>query len=167
MDKVLGPLQAESSERKSWIGIPMLPSGCFTESSRLKAIVYSRTRGTIPSDRGYNIRDLSTEPHYPERIQQIKDVLANVLQISAYSIDTVLYNRKASAGHDETTAMGKILVSFNPDVRNNPNDHEAAYEVWAGAVVENGVATSDDSTIRWPIMYDSWSCADLTDPSQC
>lgn len=147
----------------------MLPSGCFTEHSRLKAIIFSRTSGTLQGDGKDDARSLSTQPLYPDRIQDMKDIIAQMLQIPSYSIDTVLYTRnmKDKIGHDETTAMGKILVSFNPDTGNDPNNPQAAYEVWAGAVVQNGLATVDDSEVAWPIMYDSWFCEDLIDPSRC
>ncbi|KAH8765328.1 hypothetical protein F5883DRAFT_674526 [Diaporthe sp. PMI_573] len=95
----------------------------------------------------------------------IKDVLAGELGVPAYSIDTVLYTRNGSAGDDETTAMGKILISFSPNVLEATEDPEAGYEVWAGAVVEDGVAKVDDRGVKWPIMYDSWKGADLTGSS--
>ena len=61
--------------------------------------------------------------------------------------------------------MGKILISFSPNVLEATEDPEAGYEVWAGAVVEDGVAKVDDRGVKWPIMYDSWKGADLTGSS--
>lgn len=145
----------------------MLPSGCFTASTRLKALVFSRTWGTLKGDGTDNLHDLSTDPKFPTRIEEIKEVLADVLDISASSIDTVLYTRKMGNGMDKTTAMGKILVTFNPDTFNNPDNPAAGYEVWAGAVLQNGVATVDDSDVNLPIMSDVWFCEDLIDPSLC
>jgi hypothetical protein len=77
------------------------------------------------------------------------------------------YNREKDTGLDKTTAMGKILVTFNPDIFNNPHNPQAKYEVWAGRIVQNGWVTIDDSEIHRPITYDSWFCADLTDLSKC
>jgi hypothetical protein len=119
----------------------------------------------MPSNGGDIGGNYSIVALYADRIQQIKDVLAGELGVAAYSIDTVLYTRNGSAGDDETTAMGKILISFSPNVLEATEDPEAGYEVWAGAVVEDGVAKVDDRGMKWPIMYNSWKGADLTGSS--
>lgn len=147
--------------------ILMLPSGCFTESNRLKALVFSRTWGTLKGDGTDIPHSLSTDPKFPTQIEEIKEVLADVLEIPASSIGTVLYTRKNGDGEDETTAMGKILVTFNPDVFNNPENPAAGYEVWARAVLQYGVATVNDSDVNLPIMSDVWFCEDLADTSIC
>lgn len=52
-----------------------------------------------------------------------------MLKIPVSSISTVLYTRKNGDDKDEIIAIGKILVTFNPDIFNNPENPTARYKV--------------------------------------
>lgn len=117
-----------------------------------QALVFTRTTGTYnPSFP--DLLPTSTTASYTNQITEIINQVASLIGIDASAITTQLYTRYAKAASDPSTAWGKLIVTFSPDV----GDGTAAYEVWAGGIIQDGEVILDDSKITGPIMKDSWT----------
>ncbi|KAJ5928236.1 hypothetical protein N7466_007192 [Penicillium verhagenii] len=149
-DYILDPFDATTaSSNADWISIPMLPDGCFSSTYNVQVIIVTSTTGSSPEA-------LRTTSRYLDRVQDIADTVADALGIDESDITTWLYNRQLTESNDNDDAYGKIVVTFNPDVFKDGGSR-AAYQVWGGGLVVDGVATSSNSQINSPMLSDYWS----------
>lgn len=128
------------------------PSLCARHRSTLtleKAIVFSRTTGNSRSSG-------STTAQYPDLVSQIVDTVAAEVGIDESDVTVWLYGRERTLSKSNDNASGKLILTFNGDVFADGGSR-AAYQLWGGDLVLNGVATTDNSQINTPMLSDYWA----------
>lgn len=84
------------------------------------------------------------------------ETVAAEVGIDERDVTVWLYNRERTANKSNDNASGKIILTSNGDVFADGGSR-AAYQVWAGDIVLNGVATTDNSQINTPMLSDYWA----------
>lgn len=127
-------------------------SSCATQKPLTrdkKAIIFSRTTGASRSSG-------STTAQYADYVNQMVESVAAEIDIDESDVTVWLYNRERTASKSNDNASGKIILTFNGDVFADGGSR-AAYQVWGGDIVLDGVATTDNSQINTPMLSDYWA----------
>lgn len=167
---VINPLVDGDVNNPSFLGFPQLPQNCFTAEKNLKVFLstpcirqhYLLWANTIIKATVFAPTFLAgTSAKYKDRLALLVSAVAKSMSLSESDIKVQLYDARLEDNYNDEeqedpnvdTANGKILLTYNNDIFRDGNT--AAYQVWAGAQVIDGVKQAN-SALNSAMMEDTW-----------
>lgn len=146
-----------SSPYPEWVSVPQLPEGCFTADGGLflDALIFSGTLGNYPSFLETTAKYGGASSLYQNRLTPIDQALESTTGLAAGSLPLWLYNPYKARSGDVTSAYGKIITTFNPDIFGDGTT--SAFQAWAGGIVISGKVTTSNADIDTPMMAQLWT----------
>lgn len=90
-----------------------------------------------------------------DRITPIDDALESTTGFLSGSFPLWIYNPYPSKAGDVSSAYGKIITTYNPDIFGDGKT--SAFQAWAGGIVIDGVASASNADIDTPMIASTWT----------
>lgn len=153
---VIDYLSTKTSDPE-WVSIPELPEGCFTDDGGLflDALIFTGAPGSYPNNLVTTAKYGPGSSTGQDRITPIDDALESTTGFLSGSFPLWIYNPYPDKAGDTSSAHGKIITTFNPDIFGD--GQTSAFQAWAGGIVIDGTAAASNAAINTPMIAQTWT----------